>query len=101
MFKFFKYILLAAVSAMSLYLLLCLNVFSVPVGLVSKLVCGLFRIRKPKFKRYGTLFYPSWSEGQGKTFIGDIQEQLRQEEIKRRRYERQHRLHPFESMFFD
>ena len=49
------------VLLITLFLLLCMNVFTIPLFLMLYLFCKVFKISRPKMRMYGLMIYPSWS----------------------------------------
>ena len=61
-----------------LFLLLCMNVFTVPVFLLLSLACFLFRRPRPKMRLYGLMVYPSWRSSPRFTLSNTIARRSRQ-----------------------
>lgn len=47
---------------MFVYFLFLINVFTIPITLIFKLVCRLAKKTTPRFRLYGLMLYPSWKE---------------------------------------
>lgn len=60
------------VLMMALFILLCMNVFTIPFFLLMCLVCKLLKARLPRARLYGTMLYPSWKETASITFLGTV-----------------------------
>lgn len=71
---------------MALFLLLCMNVFTIPLFILSWLFCKLFRLRTPRFGGYGLMVYPTWSSRPHKGMMDDVREIERKNQAKVRRY---------------
>lgn len=71
--------------AVTLFLLLCMNVFTIPLFILCWLFCKLFRLRTPRFGGYGFMVYPRWSDKPHTGMMEDIRkiEKKHQAQIKR------------------
>ena len=72
--------------AVTLFLLLCMNVFTIPLFVLCWLFCKLFRLRTPRFGGYGFMVYPRWSDKPHKGMMDDIREVERKHQAKIKRY---------------
>lgn len=73
-FKCLGYIFAGGFILVALFLLLCMNVFTVPIYLICLLFSKLLKTNTPHVRFYGTMLYPSWSDKPGRTFWGDIKD---------------------------
>ncbi len=96
-FQFLELMFRGMMVLISLFMLLCLNVLTIPIFIVLWLCCKLFRQQTPHWRRYGLMFYPSWSYAKERTFLDD--------EIRlKRKTDKKIKKHPpvraWEEMFF-
>lgn len=70
-FKCISFIFRACIIIAVLFLLLCMNAFTLPVFLVCWLLCKITKHDSPRLRLYGLMTYPSWSASPGMTFFGD------------------------------
>lgn len=72
-----------------LFLLLCMNVFTLPISLILWLICALFKLRRPRLRFYGLMVYPSWRAKPRFTLSGTMEKwsarQRRKTSAKQRR----------------
>jgi len=71
-FKCISFIFGADITIAVLFLLLCMNVFTLHVFLVCWLFCKITKHDSPRLRLYCLMTYPSWSASPGRTFFGDI-----------------------------
>lgn len=49
-----------------------LNQYTLPLFLISCLICRIFHLQKPHLGRYGLMFYPKWSNKQSAGMLADL-----------------------------
>ena len=69
--KFLELFFRAMVAFITLFLLFCMNVFTIPLFILLWLPCKIFKRTTPHWRRYGTMFYPSWSYAKESSFTED------------------------------
>ena len=106
MFSFVYGVLLGIVMlifiGISLFLLLCMNVFTLPLTLLAFLLCKLLRRPRPRCRLYGLMVYPSWKANSNVSFTNSLSryfERQRKKDAEKAR--RRFRVtHAWEERFF-
>lgn len=75
-----------SIILVELFLLLCMNVFTIPLFILCWLFCKLFHLRTPRFGGYGLMVYPRWSDKPPAKMMDDIREIERKNKPKIKRY---------------
>lgn len=81
-----------------LFLLLCMNVFTVPMFVLTYLICKVFRLSIPHIGVYGLMIYPTWGNNPGKSVVDDLREIEQKEKMKIRK---RRPIRAWEEGFFD
>lgn len=85
-FQFLELLVRGMIVFISLFLLLCMNVFTIPIFIILWLFCKLFRLRTPHWGGYGFMVYPTWSNKPHKKMMDDLREIKKKEDKKVRKY---------------
>lgn len=87
--KLMEYMFKGGIIIAVLFILLCMNVFTIPLFILCWLFCKLFRLRTPRFAGYGFMVYPTWDDSPHNGYLDDLQrmerEERKQDEARRRR----------------
>ena len=96
-FTFLGKLIRVSLTAICLFLTLCMNALTIPFFALSSTVCSIFRIKRPRFGGYGLMVYPKWSNQPNGSMLSDIK---RYDEKQQAKIKKPTPIRAWEEIFF-